>query len=307
MMYALCKEHSIPHANTKKWIVAQSDQEWEDCLRLHEHAQRIGVPTRPISLEAGKLQEPDVRADKGILESESTGIVDGHALMEFLKGDFEDRGGDLALNSTVTSIESARQGKEGYEIFTRDRNTSETTSFTTSTLINSAGLGCFDISNMLLPPERHVQGHWCKGSYFSYSLSKPRTKTLIYPAPTPGQGGLGTHLTLDLAGQIRFGPDVEWVDSPDDLAPNDSQIEAAFGEIKRYLPGVRREALAPDYSGIRPKLARSDATASGKNFKDFVIRKEDGYDGFVNLLAIESPGLTSNLAIALKVEDLLYT
>lgn len=148
--------------------------------------------------------------------------------------------------------------------------------------------------------------YYAKGNYFSYSASSPTTKHLIYPAPEPGLGGLGTHLTLDISGRIRFGPDIEWVDNPDDLKVNDSRLPQAIEHIKKFLPGVKVEAIQADYAGIRPKLGHNSAVATGKGFLDFVIRKEEGYEGFVNLLGIESPGLTSSLAIAEMVEGLLY-
>jgi 2-hydroxyglutarate dehydrogenase len=128
---------------------------------------------------------------------------------------------------------------------------------------------------------------------------------LIYPAPVPGHGGLGTHLTLDMGGRVRFGPDVEWTDSPTDYTPNAKNLQAAIDDIQTYLPGVDRDAIAPDYVGIRPKLGRLAAT-SGKDFQDFYIVREEGFEGFVNLLAMESPGLTSSLAVAEEVEGLLY-
>jgi len=148
---------------------------------------------------------------------------------------------------------------------------------------------------------------FAKGNYFSYTASpQPRITKLIYPAPEPGHAGLGTHLTLDLAGRIRFGPDVEWVDSPDDLSVSTERLPLAVEEIRKYLPGIDENALVPDYVGIRPKLSRQGAVTHGKGFNDFIVRLEDGYSGWVNLLGIESPGLTSSLAIAERVERLLY-
>jgi L-2-hydroxyglutarate oxidase LhgO len=123
--------------------------------------------------------------------------------------------------------------------------------------------------------------------------------TLTHP------GGLGTHLTLDLSGRVRFGPDVSWTSSPTDYTPNGASLSAALDEIATYLPGIDRSAVAPDYVGIRPKLGRLAAT-SGANFQDFYIQREEGFMGFVNLMAMESPGLTSCLAIAEEVEGLLY-
>ena len=301
MMYDLCAKQSIPHRNTKKWIVAQTERQWEDCVALHKRVRAIGVPTRFVSLDEGRRREPDVRAETGILESETTGIVNSHGLMTYLQGDFEERGGDCAFNSPVVGIESLEGGQGGYRIFTKDERSSEESSITAETLINSAGLFACHINNMILPPERHRTPYYAKGSYFSYSASHPKPSTLIYPAPEPQQGGLGTHLTLDMAGRVRFGPDIEWVDDATDYAPREDRLEKAITAVQQYLPGVDRDAMAMDYSGIRPKLA-----GPGIGFRDFVIQREDGFDGFINLLGIESPGLTSSLAIAEMVDSLLY-
>ena len=248
-----------------------------------------------------------MQAKAGILASPTTGIIDSHAYMQFLVGDFQERGGDLALFSPVTGIEAlGENGSQGWAITTRDKQSGEESTFTAETIVNSAGLGACEINNMILPQDRHQTQHYAKGNYFSYAASTPSTKHLIYPAPEPGLGGLGTHLTLDIAGRIRFGPDVQWVDDPNDLAVDSSRLGEAIIQIKKFLPSVKEEAIVPDYAGIRPKLGRNSAVAAGKGFMDFVIRKEDGFEGFVNLLGIESPGLTSSLAIAEMVEGLLY-
>lgn len=246
-----------------------------------------------------------MKADAGILESETTGIVDSHALMTYLQGDFEDRGGDCAFKTRVTGVEVlAVEG--GYRITAVSDEDGSETSITTETLINSAGHGACAINNMLLPPKRHRIPHYAKGTYFSYSASRPNPSVLVYPATLPGHGGLGTHLTLDMAGRIRFGPDVEWVDDPSDLKPSPARLKQAIPEIKAYLPAVDPAAIALDYCGIRPKLGRGGAVNDGKGFQDFVIQEEEGFPGFVNLLGIESPGLTSSLAIAKMVDGILY-
>ncbi|KAI9824420.1 MAG: hypothetical protein M1832_001955 [Thelocarpon impressellum] len=301
MLYELCTKQGIAHRNTKKWVVAQTEQQWADCLKLHEHARVIGVPTRPVSLDEGRRREPDVRATTGILESETTGIVDSHGLMAFLQADFQERGGGCAFHSPVTRIETVDQGRGGYRVVTRDAGSGEDGVVTADTLVNSAGLFACAINNMILPAERHRKPYYAKGSYFSYSASHPKPATLVYPAPEPEQGGLGTHLTLDMAGRVRFGPDTEWVDDPTDLVPRKDRLAEAITAVQQYLPGVDRSAMAMDYCGIRPKLA-----GPGQGMSDFVIRREEGCDGFVNLLGIESPGLTSSLAIADMVEELLY-
>jgi L-2-hydroxyglutarate oxidase LhgO len=304
MMYDLCSKHGIPHRKTRKWIIAQQEQQMSELRKLHDFASSIDIPTRFLSRDEITKREPDVRAEAGVLESESTGIVDSHSFMAYLEGDFQERGGDCAFHSTVSRIEPIDDGERGYRIYTGNRESSRD-SIETETLINSAGLFACGINNMVLPKERHRQPYFAKGSYYSYAASHPKPNTLLYPAPVPGSGGLGTHLTLDMAGRVRFGPDVEWVDDPSDLKPNPSGINEAINMIRTYLPTVKRDAIDLDYCGIRPKIGKSGATA-GKNFQDFIIQGEEGFPGFINLLGIESPGLTSSLAIGEMVEDLLY-
>ncbi|KAH7391508.1 mitochondrial putative L-2-hydroxyglutarate dehydrogenase [Cadophora sp. MPI-SDFR-AT-0126] len=308
LLYSLCQTHDIPHRNTGKWIVAQTNEQWEELVKVHKFTRSIAdVPTNFVSLDRAAREEPFVQAKAGILESPTTGIVDSHAYMQFLLGDFEDRGGDVAYMCPVVTVEAlGEKGSAGWAITTRDKASGEENTVTAEVLINSAGLGACDINNMILPPHRHMTPYYAKGNYFSYAASTPSTKHLIYPAPEPGLGGLGTHLTLDITGRIRFGPDVEWVDNPDNLAVNDERLPQAIEQIKKFLPDIQVDAIQPDYAGIRPKLGRASAVVSGKGFLDFVIRREEGYEGFVNLLGIESPGLTSSLAIAEMVEELLY-
>ena len=288
--------------------MAQTDQQWEELVKVHKFTRTIeGVPTRFVSMEEAANIEPYVRAKTGILESPTTGIIDSHSYMQFLLGDFEDMGGDVALHSPVVKVEPlGGDGSKGWEITTRDKSSGEESAFTSEVIINSAGLGACDINNMILPTSRHQTQYYAKGNYFSYAPSTPSTKHLIYPAPEPGLGGLGTHLTLDISGRIRFGPDVEWVDSPDDLKVNSARLPQAIEQIKKFLPDIKEKAIQPDYAGIRPKLGHNSAVATGKGFLDFVIRREEGFEGFVNLLGIESPGLTSSLAIAEMVDGLLY-
>ncbi|OAX77755.1 hypothetical protein ACJ72_07941, partial [Emergomyces africanus] len=325
LLYDLCASphHNIPHRRTSKWILAQDAEQLERLQRMHEHAAALGVPTRFLGREELGRREPDVRARAGVLESPSTGIVDSHALMACLQAAFEEGGGDVAFLTVVCRIEKVGAGG-GYKIYTRSAGIrqrgevegrmeegeegeegEEQATITAETVINAAGHNACAISNMLLPPDRHVHPAYAKGTYFSYASSSPKPRTLLYPAPKPGLGGLGTHLTLDMTGQVRFGPDVEWVDGPEDLVPSVGRLEEAVREIQEYLPGVRPEAIGLDYCGVRPKLAGKEGEDKG-TFRDFVVREEEGFEGFVNLLGIESPGLTSALAIAERVERLLY-
>ena len=308
MLYDLCEKQSIPYRNSKKWVLAQDAQQREQLQKTHDFARSIGVPTHFISLSEAREREPAVLAREAVLESPTTGIVDSHAYMSFLESDFQSRGGDLACHTFVESIDAVDFGKHGWRIKTRPADSSEVTTIETETLVNSAGLAAVDISNSILPAPRRIKPYYAKGSYYSYSAPEPKPHTLIYPAPTTGAAGLGTHLTIDMAGQIRFGPDVEWVDDPNDLAVNEDRLPAALDEIERYLPSIRKEKVQLDYCGIRPKLGKGSAVARGKGdgFTDFIVRREDGFDGLVNLLGIESPGLTSSLAIGDMVHELLY-
>lgn len=215
--------------------------------------------------------------------------------MTFLHGDFESAGGDFAKGARVVDVQTIGSGGDmGYRVTVdsdgQGGGGGGEFSISTDVLINAAGLSAIDISNMLLRshPERLLQAYFCKGTYFSYSASTPKVGILLYPAPIKGFGGLGTHLTMDMAGRIRFGPDVEWVPDSNNLVPNKSRIAAAIVAIKTYLPGLQEAALVPDYCGIRPKLVPEGMGGVGQ--VDFVIREEEGYSGFVNLLGIESPG-----------------
>ena len=287
--------------------MAQDEAQFGALERIHAFAREVGVPTRFLTESEVVAREGGVvRARAGVLESGSTGIVDSHALMGVLEGRLQERGGVVAFRTAVRGVRRLVGG--GFEVEVEGEGEEEGQRITTETLVNSAGLAAVAVSNMLLPPERQVKAFFAKGTYFSYSAPWPKPSTLVYPAPKEGLGGLGTHLTLDLAEppRVRFGPDVEWVDDPGDLTPNRERVEEALDEIQEYLPGVRRECVEVDYCGIRPKLGKLGAVAGGKGFQDFVIREEEGFPGFVNLLGIESPGLTSCLAIGEYVGEILY-
>ncbi|KAJ3542956.1 hypothetical protein NM208_g3828 [Fusarium decemcellulare] len=307
LLYELCEKHQVPFRKTGKWIVAQDEAGFESLQQIDKTCKQLGVSTRWVSQEEIRRDGEGVRADAGVLDSPTTGIVDSHGLMLCLQGMFEEQGGMTVLNSPVVGINPLGQsGSGGWSIEVQDKDSSETSAISADVLINSAGLGAIDIHNMITPPEQHKQLFYAKGNYFSYSSSTPKVSRLIYPAPRAGASGLGTHLTLDMAGRIRFGPDVEWVDSVDNLLPNGNNLPLAIEDIKSYLPAVDETCLDTDYAGIRPKLARAGGGVAGKGFLDFIIRKEPGYEGWINLLGIESPGLTSSLAIGEFVEKLIY-
>lgn len=310
LLYDFCGRYAVGHRRTGKWIVAQTDAQRGALERIHAFCRdEIGVETRWVGRGEVERDGEGVRARTGALDSPTTGIVDVHGLMMCLLGLFEDAGGVVALNSPVTGVRplgSSPPGSAGWEVDVRDASTGESSTVTAETLVNAAGLGAVDVHNMIVPEPRRRRLFFAKGNYFSYAASHPRVSRLIYPAPEPGAGGLGTHLTLDLGGRVRFGPDVEWVESPDDLAVSATRLSRAVAEIRKYLPGVDASCLTPDYAGIRPKLSDKAAVGTGAGFNDFIIRREDGYEGWVNLLGIESPGLTSSLAIAEEVDQLMH-
>lgn len=229
-------------------------------------------------------REPHVRAAAGALESPNTGIVDSHALMQSLLGEFSEAGGDIALGTEVTAIEPV-SGGAGYKI------TTDSASITSDIVINAAGLGAIGIGNLILPASKHRTAYYCKGTYYVPLTTPPPVNTLIYPAPIPGLAGLGTHLTMDLGGNFRFGPDIEWVDDSTDLAAKEDGMALARKTITTYLPEIGE--LRPDYAGMRPKLRPK--SGGGVGSVDFWISEEDGHNGFINLLGIESPGMFSGL------------
>ncbi|KAB8337264.1 hypothetical protein FH972_021566 [Carpinus fangiana] len=319
-LYAYCERKRVPHRRTGKWVVSQTPEQAAEVEKVHRFARDVLgrdeegawlAPTRWLTAEEVETREPAVRAAAGALESTSTGILDSHAYMQALLGDFEEQGGTTAFASPVVRVEAlgrsggtgAADGSVGWRVWTSD---DEADCVTAEVLVNSAGLGAVDVHNMIVPEERRRKAYFAKGNYYSYSASAPKVGTLIYPAPVPGHGGLGTHLTLDMGGRVRFGPDVEYVDSPDDLSVSGNGLAQALDDIAAYLPGLEREAVGLDYCGIRPKLSGQGSVTGGKGFVDFYIKKEDGYHGWVNLMGIESPGLTSSLAIGEEVGRLLY-
>ena len=354
MLYAFADRHGVPVRRTGKWIVAQDGRQTGELERLAakvagmREAGGLDVAVRWVGRREQQRGEADVFVDwdrgGSVLESPATGIVDSHGFMTALEGVLVESGGaTVVTGAEVKSIEpvstpaGAMPGDRGWELCVATSapgsvggvgagaaTTTATTIISASTIVNSAGLSSASLANSLLtrPPYSRppIQMRFAKGNYFSYrhpaaaSSPAPRVSRLIYPAPVPGAGGLGTHLTVDLAGRMRFGPDVEWVPSPDDLSVSSARLPQAAREIQRYLPGIKPEGLAPEYCGIRPKLVLSDhasrgawgGVGDGKGFVDFVIRKEEGFAGWVNCLGIESPGLTSSLAVGEMVGELVY-
>ncbi|KAH3674790.1 hypothetical protein WICMUC_002993 [Wickerhamomyces mucosus] len=286
-----------------KWIVAQTDAEDSYIEHLYYKSQDLGIKTELIPSYKCQYIEAAVRVERGVLSSPSSGIVSAHSLMDYLETKFQENDGELAVASEVIGI-TKNDDNSGYNVQVKSNNSQddETININVDNVINSAGLYADKISNMLLPQERKVKYYYGKGTYFSFNASFPQVRRLIYPVPKSGVKSLGTHLTLGLDGQIKFGPDLQFVENVNDLIPFDSNLVEAHKEITRYLPHVLIQDLHPSYCGIRPKLIGPDHN----EFQDFVIREEEGFPGFVNLLGIESPGLTSSMAIGKYVANIYH-
>ncbi|MFN3985983.1 MAG: NAD(P)/FAD-dependent oxidoreductase [Rhodocyclaceae bacterium] len=287
LLYAYCAERGIPHRRCGKFIVATSSDQIDTLARLHAAARANGVTElEMISGERARAAEPNLYC-VAALNSTSTGIVDSHALMLALQGDCEAAGGMLAFGSPVLG------GQCGADGILLEVGGEQAMEITAGLVVNCAGLQAQQIAASLggLDPAVVPPLYLAKGNYYSLSGRSPFAR-LIYPVPEPG--GLGVHLTIDLGGQARFGPDVEWVDRID-YAVGPQRSESFYASIRHYWPALPDGALQPGYAGIRPKL-----TGPGQAAADFVLQgeAEHGVRGLINLFGIESPGLTSALAIA---------
>ncbi|MCQ0092226.1 NAD(P)/FAD-dependent oxidoreductase [Roseovarius sp. M141] len=290
LLYDYARTRAIPHSQCGKLIVATESAQVARLGEIRKQAADCGVSDLHL-MDAAQVAtlEPDLRC-KAALMSPSTGIIDSHALMLALLGDAEAKGAMLSLNTQVLSI---RATGKGFEIVTKDRQSGEVFELKAGQLVNAAGLWASEVASRIdgLDPRHIPETHFARGSYFTLS-GRPRFSHLVYPVPEPG--GLGVHLTLDLAGSMRFGPDVEWIDRPV-YAVNASNRAVFAQKIKAYWPGLPADDLHPSYCGIRPKLSGPGAPA-----RDFRIDTAARHciPGLVNLFGIESPGLTSSLAIA---------
>ncbi|QBC31136.1 MULTISPECIES: NAD(P)/FAD-dependent oxidoreductase [Pandoraea] len=295
-LYAFCASHGVAHRRCGKLIVATNDRQVGELEAIAANARASGVDDLQW-LTAGEVarREPTLQTF-GALLSPSTGIVDSHGLMLALQGDAQSAGAMLAFDARVVG---ARVGHaEGIEL---DVDTAGVTStLRANIVVNSAGLYAVDVARTFvgLAPEYIPPRYYAKGSYFTCAQRAPFSH-LIYPVPEPG--GLGVHLTLDLAGQARFGPNVAWVDEID-YTVNAADGDGFYAAVRRYWPALADGALQPGYAGIRPKIS-----APGEPAADFRIDGPavHGVAGLVNLFGIESPGLTASLAIAEAVRAAL--
>jgi L-2-hydroxyglutarate oxidase LhgO len=295
-LYDWCETHAVPHARTGKLIVATSPEDERRLRALASHAKQVGAgDLRLLSGSEAKAQEPELRCALA-LHSPTSGIVDVHELLESLVREIHEAGGAIVYHTTVDGISRSR---DGWILRTEDTMARQT-EILAQRVVNAAGLSALDLAEKsgLAADERPWHLYPCKGSYFSLGPGAPPTRnSLIYPLPHGG--GLGVHITADLSGARRAGPDAEFVDRID-YTVDESRAERFAEAVARYLPAIRPEHLTPDYSGIRPKLV-----GPGGGFADFVIANPASQPGFVHLIGIESPGLTASLAIGARASDLI--
>ena len=290
MLYRFCRDYGVPHRRCGKLVVATNESEVDKLAALEAQARANGVADLVwLTGAEARALEPALRANRALL-SPSTGIVDSHALMLALRGDAEAHGAVIALATPVISGWAQRDG------VAIETGGAEPMRLAATRVVNVAGLGAQAVARAIdgMPADKIPPLYLAKGSYFSLSVRSPFSR-LVYPLPAAG--GLGVHLTLDLAGQARFGPDVEWIETID-YAVDPRRADSFYAAIRTYWPDLPDDVLQPAYAGIRPKIARP-----GGSTTDFLVQTENdhGVPGLVNLFGIEFPGLTSSLAIAEEI------
>jgi L-2-hydroxyglutarate oxidase LhgO len=295
-LYAYCSERGIPHSRLGKLTVACKEAE----LPILEDVWRKAAANGVADLEwvggnEARALEPELSCLRAFL-SPSTGIVDSHALMLSYQAELEAVGGMVVLRAPVLAGRADERG------FALEIGGAEPMALQCRMLVNSAGVHAPGLARRIagIPAASIPRDYFCRGVYFTLSGRSP-FRRLIYPVPEPG--GLGVHVTLDLAGQARFGPDIEWIDGVD-YTVDPRRGERFYAAIRSYWPGLRDGALQPGYAGIRPKISGPAGPAA-----DFLVQgpADHGVPGLVNLYGIESPGLTASLAIADHVASLLDT
>jgi L-2-hydroxyglutarate oxidase LhgO len=290
-LYGFCAQHGVPHRKCGKLIVATRTAELASLEALAAQGRANGVEGLDlIDGAAARRLEPALGCTAALMSPE-TGIIDSHAFMLALSGDLEDHGGSIAFNTAIERL--TRVGGRW-----KARFGGESAAF--DAVVNAAGLGAQPLAASTEGYARTPRLKLAKGNYFGFA-GRPLFSRLIYPVPVPG--GLGVHVTLDLAGRMRFGPDVQWIDA-ENYDVDASRAAAFYARIRDYWPDLPDGSLVPDYAGIRPKL-----TAPGEPAADFMIDtpKDHGLAGLVHLFGIESPGLTSALSLAEEVVSYLVS
>jgi L-2-hydroxyglutarate oxidase LhgO len=293
LLYAYCAEHGVPHQNCGKLIVATNEAEAGKLAEIKGRAETNGVEgMRLLSAAEATAMERNLRCTAALL-SPATGIVDSHSYMLALQGDAEARGAMFAFHSPV---KAGRAANDGIDL---EVGGAEPMKLRCRLVVNSAGLHAPALARKIvgMPSDRIPTAYYAKGNYFTLTGRSPFSR-LIYPVPVPG--GLGVHITVDMGGQAKFGPDVEWIDSID-YTVDPHRADKFYAAVRRYWPDLKDGALQPGYAGVRPKIVPQGAPA-----QDFVIQgpADHGVPGLINLFGIESPGLTASLALAEQVRDI---
>ncbi|KAI8896302.1 FAD dependent oxidoreductase [Globomyces pollinis-pini] len=292
LLYDFCTKYNIQHQKVTKWIVSPNANTLSKLMKLYNQTKLLEIPAFLQSKSKSMELEPRIKTEDTLVCTE-TGIIDSHGYMNILQNQFNDNDGISLYNTKVTNVERLHSR---FLVSLKDAN--QEYAIETDNLINCAGLYADKIANMLLPKEQHYKLYFAKGHYYGLRNSVGLVNRLIYPIPDANLTSLGIHLTLDLSGRIKFGPDVVFQSSNSnytfDSDPN--HLDTFHQSISTYMDVDKRD-LFPDYTGIRPKLNEDGS------FRDFII--ESPYKGFVNLIGIESPGLTSSLAIAEYVKKML--
>jgi L-2-hydroxyglutarate oxidase LhgO len=287
MLYEFCASHGVPHRRVGKLIVATDEKQTAKIEGIAKQGEINGVEGLEfLGGNAARAMEPALYCIAALLSNE-TGIIDSHGFMLALQGDLEDRGGMIAFN---TPVEALARTAHGWDV---RFGGAEAGTFVVDAVINSAGLGAQRLARATdgYPEARVPPLVLAKGNYFGFQ-GKPAFSHLIYPAPV--EGGLGTHVTLDMAGRMRFGPDVEWIEE-ESYTVDPRRADSFYASVRSYFPALPDNSIVPDYCGIRPKL-----TGKGEPAADFLIDgpADHGLPRLVKLFGIESPGLTSSLSIA---------
>ena len=297
LLYNYCHKHGVEHQKIGKLIIATNDEELSSLDEIKKKAKANGVT------DLIKLSQKEVYAKETLIQavgglySPSTGIINSHQLMQSFLGSAEKNGAQLVCNTEVVDVSPC---SDGLQVSSRDTN-QQTFTFTTSLLINAAGLNAQKVAECIISIKKETIPplYLCQGNYFTLQGKSP-FKHLIYPVPEKSGAGLGIHATIDLSGQVKFGPDTRYIDHINYQV--DEKLRGKFnGAIRRYYPQITPENLIPAYSGIRPK-----SQGPGDSFKDFIIQGADkhGIKGLIQLFGIESPGLTSCLSIAEQVKQM---
>lgn len=297
LLYEFCSDNNIPHKKIGKLIVAINNREIKELDELFKHGLNNGLEDlKRLSKDELKKLEPNVNAEAAIY-SPSTGILDTHAFMKKLSDKFESHGGSIAYGCELIGIE---KNKQGFILAIKDKEGEF--KFLSRILINSAGLSSDKISAMAGLDNPEYKLKYCKGDYFRVSSSKSKLITrLVYPVPKKDRAGLGIHATVDMAGQLRLGPDDEYVNDINyDVDPR--KAKAFYESTRQFLPFIELQDISLDMAGMRPKLQ-----GKGEGVRDFIIKdeSENNLPGFINLIGIESPGLTAALSIAKIVAGFL--